>query len=195
MIDKVEKQKRIYQISLLLRRKPMSFILQFIAQNWGLEKRQAYNYIELARKEWEKYFAHLKGSGMSYHIAQLRDLKDQAYSRKAIIGRGDNKETVTIADLGLVFEITKEEAKLMGIYPAEKHKIEEEKKVIVIGAEEKGNAMERLFSEINKLVEKRIKLGDKHKEFIDNDGNDQRSEAQKLADRLISCRKDNQNYG
>lgn len=111
--------------------------MQFIAQNWGLEKRQAYNYIELARKEWQKYFSHLKGSGMSYHIAQLRDLKDQAYSRKVVIGRGDNKETVIIADLGLVFEITKEEAKLMGIYPAEKHKIDEIKKIIIIGKKEK----------------------------------------------------------
>lgn len=98
----------------------MSFIVQFIAQNWGLEKRQAYNYIKSARKEWQKYFAHLKGSGMSYHVAQLRDLKDQAYSRKVIIGKGDNKEMVTIADLGLVFEITKEEAKLMGLYVKKK---------------------------------------------------------------------------
>jgi hypothetical protein len=130
-VDSTEKQKRIYQVGLLLRRKPHPFILQYIAQNWGLEKREAYNYIKLARKEWQKYFAKLKHDGMSYHIAQLRDLKDQAYSRKVIIGRGDSKETVTIADLGLVFEITKEEAKLMGIYPAEKH--EETRKVIIIG--------------------------------------------------------------
>lgn len=120
MIDEVEKEKRIYQVSLLLRRKPISFIIQFCAQNWGLEKRQSYKYIALARREWQKYFLNLKNAGMSYHIAQLRDLKDQAYSRKIFIGKGDNKEAVTIADLGLVFEITKEEAKLMGIYAPEK---------------------------------------------------------------------------
>jgi len=129
----VETQKRIYQISLLLRRKPISFIIEFMRKEWGLEKAQAYRYIASARKEWQKYFTNLKHAGISYHITQLRDLKDQAYSRKVFIGRGDNKEAITIADLGLVFEITKEEAKLMGIYPAEKHDIELTKKIIIIG--------------------------------------------------------------
>jgi len=128
-VDSTEKEKRVYQISLMLRRKSHPFIIEFMKQNWGLEKAQAYRYIALARKEWKKYSDHLKSSGMSYFMAQLRDLKDQAYSRKVIIGRGDNKNTVTIADLGLVFEITKEEAKLMGIYPATK--IELENKIIV----------------------------------------------------------------
>ncbi|TFB08812.1 hypothetical protein E3V08_02430 [Candidatus Atribacteria bacterium MT.SAG.1] len=115
-IDEVEKQKRVYQISLMLRRKTISFILQFIALNWGLEKRQAYNYIRLAKKEWGKYFLNVEHAGISYHIAQLRDIKDQAYSKKVVIGRGDDKQIITVADLGLVFEIAKEEAKLMGMY-------------------------------------------------------------------------------
>ena len=131
-VDSTEKEKRIYQISLMLRRKSHPFIIEFMRQKWGLEKAQAYRYIASARKEWKKYSDHLKSSGISYYIAQLRDLKDQAYSRKIVIGRGDNKNMVTIADLGLVFEITKEEAKLMGIYPAEKH--EETRKVIILGA-------------------------------------------------------------
>lgn len=121
-VDATEKEKRIYQVSLMLRRKSRPFILRYIKENWGLETAQADNYIRAAKREWKKYFAHLKGSGMSYHVTQLRDLKDQAYSKKVVIGRGDNKEIVTIADLGLIFEITKEEAKLMGIYPAEKYK-------------------------------------------------------------------------
>jgi len=116
MIDQVEKQKRVYQISLMLRRKTISFILQFIALNWGLEKRQAYNYIRLAKKEWRKYFTNVEHAGISYHIAQLRDIKDQAYSKKVVIGKGDDKQVITVADLGLVFEIAKEEAKLMGMY-------------------------------------------------------------------------------
>ena len=119
----IETEKRIYQVGLLLRRKPMPFIVEFIGKTWGVEKSQAYEYIRLARKEWQKYFEKLKHDGMSYHVAQLRDLKDQAYSRKVVIGKGENKGTVVIADLGLVFEITKEEAKLMGIYPSEKHEI------------------------------------------------------------------------
>jgi len=150
-IDKVEKQKRIYQVSLLLRRKPMSFILQFIAKNWGLEKRQAYNYINSAKKEWQKYFKNLKRAGMGYHISQLRDLKDKAYNKKVIIGRGDNKKTVDIADLGLVFEITKEEAKLMGIYPSEKHNIKVEGELKIIDAKKK------LIERIDSLIAKRAK--------------------------------------
>lgn len=151
MID-VETQKRIYQIGLMVRRKPIPFILEFAGKEWGLEKSQAYYYIRLARKEWQKYYDHLKSSNMSYHMAELRDLKDQAYSRKVFIGRGDNKEAVTIADLGLVFEITKEEAKLMGIYPSEKHDInvEGELKVTI-------NAKKKLAERFDNLVAKRGK--------------------------------------
>jgi len=100
-IDKVEKEKRIYQVSLLLRRKPMKFILEFIGKTWGVEKSQAYEYIRLARKEWQKYFANMKSSGLGYHIAQMREIKDRAHNE---------------GDLRLVFDIAKEEAKLMGMY-------------------------------------------------------------------------------
>jgi len=150
-IDKVEKQKRIYQISLMLRRKPINFIIDFMRQNWSIERAQAYRYIKLAKKEWEKYFSQVKRCGKSYYVAQLRDLKDQAYSRKVTIGRGNNKEAITIADLGLVFEITKEEAKLMGIYPSEKQdiKIKGELKIT--------NAKEKLTKRINNLIDKRRK--------------------------------------
>ena len=122
-VDSKTKQERVYEVSLMLRRKPISFIVNYIKQEWGLEKVQAYNYIKEARVEWRKYFTNIKHAGISYHVAQLRDLKNEAYERKVIIGKGDNKDTVTVADLGLVFEITKEEAKLMGIYPANKEDI------------------------------------------------------------------------
>jgi hypothetical protein len=114
--NKVEKEKRIYQVGLMLRRKPQSFILEYIGKEWGLEKSQAYNYIKLARKEWQKYFKNIKGAGIGYHIAQVRDLKDIALTNK---------------DTRLAFEIAKEEAKLMGIYPSEKHdvKVEGELKI------------------------------------------------------------------
>jgi len=108
-VDKTEKEKRIYQVSLLLRRKPTSFIIEFIKQKWGLERAQAYNYIKLARKEWRKYFEKLKGDGVSYHIAHMRDLTDIAYSER---------------DYRLVLDIAKEEAKLMGAYPAEKREVD-----------------------------------------------------------------------
>ena len=115
-------------------------------KTWGIERAQAYRYIRLARKEWKKYFEKLKGDGMSYHVAQLRDLKDQAYSRKVVIGKGENKGTVVIADLGLVFEITKEEAKLMGVYPSEKHDVK------VDGEVKFTNAKQKLISKIDSIT-------------------------------------------
>jgi hypothetical protein len=108
-VDKVTKAKRIYEISLLLRRKPVSYILEYIKQNYKLERGQAYNYIKAAREEWKKYFEKLKGDGITYHITQFRDLKDKALDS---------------SDYKLAFDIAKEEAKLMGIYPAEKHKLD-----------------------------------------------------------------------
>ena len=99
-IDEVEKQKRIYQVSLLLRRRPISFIVDFIRQEWGIERAQAFNYIRLAKEEWARYFANMKSSGIGYHITQMREIKDKAYGND---------------DLRLVFDIAKEEAKLMGM--------------------------------------------------------------------------------
>jgi len=126
-IDSIEKEKRIYQISLLLRRKPMTFIVEFMRQNWGLEKAQAYRYIASARKEWQKYYANIKSSGIGYHIAQVRDLKDKAFANE---------------DIRLALDITKEEAKLMGIYPAEKHEITE-RKVIILGRKKEGEEKDK----------------------------------------------------
>ena len=134
-VDKVEYQKRVYQIGLLLRRKSVSYIIQFAADNWHIGARQARTYIRKAREEWQKYFEKLKGDGISYHIAQIRDLKDMAYSKKVVVGTVDNKQVIQVPDLNLILDITKEEAKLMGIYPAEKH--EEIRKVLVLGKKEK----------------------------------------------------------
>ena len=99
-IDEVEKENRIYQVSLLLRRRPTGFIVDFIRQKWGIERAQAFNYIRLAKEEWARYFANMKSSGIGYHITQMREIKDKAYQEN---------------DTRLVFDIAKEEAKLMGI--------------------------------------------------------------------------------
>ena len=99
-IDEVEKQNRIYQVSLLLRRRPTGFIIDFIRQKWGIERAQAFNYIKLAKEEWGRYFANMKSSGIGYHITQMREIKDKAYQE------GDTR---------LAFDVAKEEAKLMGV--------------------------------------------------------------------------------
>lgn len=119
-VDDVEYQKRILIVSKLLRRKPIKIIIEYIKGEWGLQEAQAYNYIKEAKKEWIKYFKNLKRAGMSYHVTQLRDLKDQAYSQKVTVGKGDNKQVITVPNLPLVLDITREEAKLMGVHPAGK---------------------------------------------------------------------------
>lgn len=116
-------RKRIHIISLLLRRKSTNYIINFAKQQWGVERVQVYNYIKDAKVEWAKYFEHLKRCGKDYHMTQLRDIKDQAYSKKTIVGAGKDKKTIRTPDLGLVFDIAKEEAKLMGVYPVEKHEL------------------------------------------------------------------------
>ena len=123
-VDSKTKQERVHEISLMLRRKSTPYILQYIAEKWGLQEREAYYYIEEAKEEWEKYFSQVKKCGKAYYVSQLRDLKDQAYSRAVVIGRGENKVVVEIPDLNLIFEITKEEAKLMGIYPVNKEELD-----------------------------------------------------------------------
>ncbi|GAH85460.1 unnamed protein product, partial [marine sediment metagenome] len=85
--------------------------------------------------------------------------------------------------------------KLKNVYPGEKGKPDEPEdiNIKVELTEEKGDSKARLFLEINRLVERRMK--GKREELTDDDGRDNRSEAQKLADRLIACRGGNQNYG
>lgn len=130
-VTKVEKEKRVYQVSLMLRRKPVSYIKQYMAKNWELRPRQCDRYIQLARKEWEKYFSQVKKCGKSYYIAKLRDLTDKAYSMN---------------DLRLILDIAKEEARLMGIYPSEKHEVD------IKESGELADAKRKVISKINNLI-------------------------------------------
>jgi len=98
----IEKQKRVYRISLLLRRKPSKFLVEYMRQKWGIERRQGFNYIKLAKKEWASYYAKYLGvPPQAYCLAELRDLTDEALKQN---------------DLRLAFNIAKEEAKIMGAY-------------------------------------------------------------------------------
>jgi hypothetical protein len=104
--DDTEKQKRVYRISLLLRRKPSKFLVEYMRQKWGIKRRQSFNYIKLAKKEWADYYAKYFGVPFqAYYLAELRDLTDEALKQN---------------DLRLAFNIAKEEAKIMGAYLPEK---------------------------------------------------------------------------
>jgi len=134
-VDDKTHQERVHEISLLLKRKPVKIILEYMIKEWNIEQAQAYKYISEAKREWKKYFSQVKKCGMAYHVTQLRELKDMAFGRAVVVGRGDDKMVVEVPDLNLVLDITKEEAKLMGIYPAEKH--EDFRHVIVLGKKKK----------------------------------------------------------
>lgn len=118
-----ELQERIHLVSLMLRRKSTRFIINYAARVWHLGRGQAYGYMKEARKEWEIYFNNLKANGKAYHVTQMRDLKDQAFSLKRIVGKGKDKKVIRTPNLPLVLEIAKEEAKLMGAYPVERHEV------------------------------------------------------------------------
>ena len=133
-VDDKTHQERVHEVSLLLKRKSTKIILEYMIREWEIQQAQAYKYISEAKREWKKYFSQVKKCGMAYHVTQLREIKDMAFERAVVVGKGENKMVVTVPDLSLVFEITKEEAKLMGIYPAEKH--EDLHKVIVLGKKE-----------------------------------------------------------
>ena len=122
--DALEVDKRTYFISLMLRRKSIPFILQYASENWKIGDRQTRTYIRRARKEWKKYSEKLKAGARAYSLAKLRDLNDMAHDKKVVVGTVDNKQIKNIEDLNLILDIAKEEAKILGIYPAEKHKLD-----------------------------------------------------------------------
>jgi len=125
-IDSIEKERRIHEVSLLMRRKSIKFIIESITKEWNIKTDQAYNYIALAKREWQRYFLNLKNAGLGYHVSQIRDLKDKILEKKTL-----NKD-----DYRLILDVYREESKLMGAYPAEKFEVTE-KKVVVIGRKDK----------------------------------------------------------
>jgi len=122
------------------------------------------------------------------NLALSQKLKEGLEAVKVIAGVEVPDHNVRVRYLDMAF-------KLKNVYPGEKGKAEEPEDITikVTLPEEKRDTMGRLFSEINKVVESRIRNKDKYKEFIDDNGKDDRSEIQKLADRLIDLRKENQN--
>jgi len=119
-----------------------------------------------------------------------KKLKEGLEATKKVAGFDTPDHSVRVKYLDMAF-------KLKNIYPAEKRKPEELPEDTIIKVtypeEENGkNITDRLFSEVSKLVEKRIGIGDKYQDKykeIDDNGVDHRSKMQKLADRLIALGK------
>lgn len=122
------------------------------------------------------------------NLSLSKKLKEGLEAVKKVSGFEVPDHNVRVRYLDMAF-------KLKNVYPGEKGKPDEPEdiNIKVELTEEKGDSKARLFLEINRLVERRMK--GKREELTDDDGRDNRSEAQKLADRLIACRGGNQNYG
>ena len=112
--NKVELDKRILIISkLLLSGKVNKVIFRYASLNWGVSDRQTQNYIKACYALWFKEFKVKHLANVSYHLAKRADLYCQAYKQK---------------DWRTCLEISKEESKILDIYPSEKHELLVEKK-------------------------------------------------------------------
>jgi len=122
--NKKEIENRILEISkMLLRGLSNSEICRYASLNWGISDRQTQRYIKRCYDLWHKEFEKRKKRNLSYHLAKRRDLYKQAYDKK---------------QWNICLEIIKDEAKIMGTYPADKLELTE-KKIIVLGKQEKSD--------------------------------------------------------
>jgi len=106
---KEEAQKRTRLVlEMLLQSTPPVDILQYGIANWGITDNGVWKYItaayaimkEMAKEEHAEVFAH--------NLAQRRYIKNKA---------------IKAEDYRLAHEVLKDEAKLLNLYPAEKHEV------------------------------------------------------------------------
>jgi len=114
-----------------------------MSAKWHVSIRQINRYISKAYAMWHKEYEKRLKAGLDYHMAIRMKLYEEAYKGKIIKitkivkGQKITYERIDDQDFRLCLEIAKDIAKLEGIYPAEKHKIEETKKYIIIGKKDK----------------------------------------------------------
>ena len=141
--DKQQLDERVLEVSRqMLRGYQNKSICQNMSVEWDVSERQINRYIKKAYGMWYKEYKKKLKAGLAYHMAIRMKLYEEAYKGNRIkITKIKKGEKVTIErvenqDFRLCLEIAKDIAKLEGIYPAEKHKVDETRKVIVIGGKE-----------------------------------------------------------
>ncbi|MBU2527512.1 MAG: hypothetical protein KKC03_13020 [Bacteroidetes bacterium] len=92
------------------------------SENWGISSRQVTRYIRRCYDLWHKIFVMKRKRNLDYHLAKRADLYKQAYSKK---------------QWNICLEIIRDEAKLAGIYPSEKHDVKVEGELIITDAKRK----------------------------------------------------------
>lgn len=83
-------------------------LVQGIADRFGVNTRQAYNYVAKAKKQIGEVGAIDRAYRMAEHIAVRRDIRRRA--------RDDG-------DLRMELAAAQDEAKLLGLYPADRHEV------------------------------------------------------------------------
>jgi len=84
-------------------------LVQGIAERFGVNTRQAYNYVAKAKKQIENVGAIDRAYRLAEHIAVRRDIRRRARDAE---------------DLRMELAAAQDEAKLLGLYPADKHSME-----------------------------------------------------------------------
>jgi len=137
MSSKKEINERILEISkMLMNELTTPEILQKASEKWGISDRQTRTYIRRCYDLWHKDFEKKRKRNLDYHLAKRADIYKQAYNKK---------------QWNICLEIIKDEAKLMGIYPSEKHDIKVEGELKII------NAKKKLVERFDSLIAKRGK--------------------------------------
>ena len=83
-------------------------LVQEIANQFGVNTRQAYNYVAKAKEQIKDVGAIDRAYRLAEHIAVRRDIRRRA--------RNDG-------DLRMELAASQDEAKLLGLYPADKHEV------------------------------------------------------------------------
>lgn len=101
-----QRVRAIYE--LLLTDTPYIDIVRYVSSNWGVGSRMADNYIKKANDLIVEEAARMRENALEKHLAQRALLRNKA------LKEGDKR---------LAHEILKDETKLLGLYPANKHEL------------------------------------------------------------------------
>ena len=102
-------QRMTVIIGLIIRGMNAARIVPNIAAQWDITERHGRNYVRAARRRLEALAEHKRKHLLDEMIVRHDDLREKGY---------------TGGDLKLVLDVDKEDAKLLGLYPAEKHELD-----------------------------------------------------------------------
>ena len=100
---------------LLLQGDSLSNIVQNSSKSWGVSPRQVYNYAQRARALIKKEAARVREEAFDEHLIARRRMRKDAHDEH---------------DKRLAFDVLKDEAKLLDLYPVEKQKVKHEGEVV-----------------------------------------------------------------